>query len=112
MEKPIIVEQQDRVVVVTLNRPAARNALNSEIMHALAAELGPLDRDPGVGCFVLKGSEKAFAAGADIKEMADNLSPICSARIFLPPGIALHLFARRRSPPSRVTRSAAAVSSR
>ena len=46
MEKPIIVEQQDRVVVVTLNRPAARNALNSEIMHALAAELGPLDRDP------------------------------------------------------------------
>ncbi|HTO32803.1 MAG TPA: enoyl-CoA hydratase [Pararhizobium sp.] len=72
MEKPIIVEQQDRVVIVTLNRPAARNALNSEIMNALATELAPLDRDPGVGCFVLTGSEKAFAAGADIKEMADK----------------------------------------
>lgn len=72
MEKPIIIEQQDRVVIVTLNRPAARNALNSEIMHALAADLAPLDRDPGVGCFVLKGSDKAFAAGADIKEMADK----------------------------------------
>jgi enoyl-CoA hydratase len=75
MEKPIIVEQQDRVVVVTLNRPAARNALNSEIMNALAAELALLDRDPGVGCFVLTGSEKAFAAGADIKEMADKSFP-------------------------------------
>jgi len=72
MEKPIIVEQQDRVVIVTLNRPAARNALNSEIMNALATELTPLDRDPGVGCFVLRGSDKAFAAGADIKEMADK----------------------------------------
>ncbi|WP_426231574.1 enoyl-CoA hydratase [Pararhizobium sp. DWP3-4] len=75
MEKPIIIEQQDRVVIVTLNRPAARNALNSEIMHALAAELAPLDRNPGIGCFVLKGSEKAFAAGADIKEMADKSFP-------------------------------------
>jgi enoyl-CoA hydratase len=75
MEKPIIVEQQDRVVIVTLNRPAARNALNSEIMNALTTDLAPLDRDPGVGCFVLKGSEKAFAAGADIKEMADKSFP-------------------------------------
>jgi enoyl-CoA hydratase len=75
MEKPIIVEQQDRVVIVTLNRPAARNALNSEIMNALATDLAPLDRDPGVGCFVLKGSDKAFAAGADIKEMADKSFP-------------------------------------
>ena len=39
MEKPIIIEQQDRVVIVTLNRPAARNALNSEIMNALATDL-------------------------------------------------------------------------
>ena len=75
MEKPIIIEQQGRVVIVTLNRPAARNALNSEIMNALASDLAPLDRDPGVGCFVLKGSEKAFAAGADIKEMADKSFP-------------------------------------
>ncbi|MCV3734900.1 enoyl-CoA hydratase [Rhizobium sp. TRM96647] len=72
MEKPIIVERQGRVVVVTLNRPAARNALNSEIMLALGGELAPLDRDPGVGCFVITGSDKAFAAGADIKEMAEK----------------------------------------
>lgn len=70
MEKPILIERLDRVVVVTINRPAARNALNTEIMRALGDELTPLDRDPGVGCFVIKGSDKAFAAGADIKEMA------------------------------------------
>ncbi len=72
MEKPIIVEHQGRVVVVTLNRPAARNALNTEIMRAMGEELAPLDRDPGVGCFVIRGSDKAFAAGADIKEMAEK----------------------------------------
>ena len=72
MEKPIIVERQGRVVIVTLNRPAARNALNSEIMLAMGNELAPLDRDPDVGCFVIRGSEKAFAAGADIKEMAEK----------------------------------------
>ncbi|PTM96183.1 enoyl-CoA hydratase [Mycoplana dimorpha] len=72
MEQPIIIERQGRVVIVTLNRPAARNALNSEVMVAMANELAPLDRDPGVGCFVIRGSEKAFAAGADIKEMADK----------------------------------------
>jgi enoyl-CoA hydratase len=74
MEKPIIVERQDRVVIVTINRPAARNALNTDIMHAIVNELAPMDRDPGVGCFVLTGSDKAFAAGADIKEMADKSS--------------------------------------
>ena len=57
MEKPIIVERQDRVVIVTINRPTARNALNTDIMHAIANELAPLDRDPGVGCFVLTGSD-------------------------------------------------------
>lgn len=72
MEKPIIVEHQGRVVVVTLNRPSARNALNTEIMRAMGEELAPFDRDPGVGCFVIRGSDKAFAAGADIKEMAEK----------------------------------------
>ncbi|MDQ0322527.1 enoyl-CoA hydratase [Pararhizobium capsulatum DSM 1112] len=72
MEQPIIIERLDRVVVVTLNRPAARNALNAQIMQALGEQLAPLDRDPDVGCFVIKGSDKAFAAGADIKEMAER----------------------------------------
>lgn len=95
MEKPIIVEQQDRVVIVTLNRPAARNALNSEIMNALATELAPLDRNPGVGCFVLKGSDKAFAAGADIKEMADKSFPDMFGEDFF---AAWDLFASLRTP--------------
>ena len=72
MDRPVIVERQGRIVIVTLSRPEARNALNGKIMHAMADELTPLDRDPGVGCFVIRGSETAFAAGADIKEMADK----------------------------------------
>lgn len=68
----ILVERQDRVVVVKLNRPRALNALNSEMMCEIVAALGPLDRNPDVGCFVITGSEKVFAAGADIKEMAQK----------------------------------------
>ncbi|MDM4722292.1 enoyl-CoA hydratase-related protein [Micromonospora sp. WMMA1363] len=66
----LIVERTDRVVTVRLNRPAARNALNTELMTDLLAALQPLDRDPGVGCFVITGSDQVFAAGADIREMA------------------------------------------
>ncbi|MGV3548932.1 enoyl-CoA hydratase-related protein [Rhizobium sp.] len=53
-----------------MNRPAVLNALSSAVMKDLAEALKPLDRDPTVGCIVLSGTEKAFAAGADIKEMA------------------------------------------
>jgi enoyl-CoA hydratase len=66
----IKVEQRDRVVTVHLHRPAVLNALNTELMTELVDALRPLDRDPGVGCFVITGSERAFAAGADIREMA------------------------------------------
>jgi enoyl-CoA hydratase len=65
----ILVEQIGRVVVMRLNRPEMLNALNSDIMHELVTTMQELDRDPGVGCFVLTGSEKVFAAGADIKEL-------------------------------------------
>lgn len=65
----ILVERKGRVVVVKLNRPQALNALNSNVMQQMVAKLQPLDRDPEVGCFIITGSEKAFAAGADIKEM-------------------------------------------
>ena len=68
----VLVEQYDRVVLLTLNRPNALNALNNEMMRAMIDTLVPLDKDPNVGCFVLTGSKKAFAAGADIKELADN----------------------------------------
>jgi enoyl-CoA hydratase len=54
---------------VRLNRPQVLNALNSELMRQMVTAMQTLDRDPEVGCFVLTGSEKAFAAGADIKEL-------------------------------------------
>ena len=65
----IIVERKGRVVIVRLDRPKVLNALNSEIMHHMISTLQPLDRDPEVGCFIITGSERAFAAGADIKEL-------------------------------------------
>lgn len=68
----IIVSQEGRVKIIQLNRPKALNALNSALMAEILTECQAADRDEGVGCIVLKGSEKAFAAGADITEMADK----------------------------------------
>ena len=70
MPKTILIERKDRIAVIRLNRPEALNALNSELMTELIEEMTPLDRDPSIGCFVITGSDKAFAAGADIEEMA------------------------------------------
>ena len=70
MGKVITLEQKGRVALVTLNRPEALNALNNQIMTDICDALEPLDRDRNIGCFVITGNEKAFAAGADIKEMA------------------------------------------
>ncbi|HEX6689036.1 MAG TPA: enoyl-CoA hydratase-related protein [Solirubrobacterales bacterium] len=60
------------VALLRLNRPEARNALSPEAMEALAAELERLDPDPDVRCVVIAGSDKVFAAGADIKAMAER----------------------------------------
>jgi enoyl-CoA hydratase len=65
----ILVETRGRVGIVTLNRPQALNALNSELILELNQVLDGWERDDAIGCVVLTGSEKAFAAGADIKEM-------------------------------------------
>lgn len=65
----ILVERRGRVGLVTLNRPAALNALNKATMDELVAAVTAMDADPGVGAVVVTGSAKAFAAGADIKEM-------------------------------------------
>jgi len=67
--KTIQVETKGRVALVTLDRPEALNALNAELASELLAALEKLDGDDKIGCMVLTGSEKAFAAGADIKEM-------------------------------------------
>ncbi|QZT61804.1 enoyl-CoA hydratase [Mycolicibacterium austroafricanum] len=66
----IIVERDDRVATITLNRPKALNALNSQVMDEVTTAAAELDADAGVGAIILTGNEKAFAAGADIKEMA------------------------------------------
>ena len=66
----ILVERRGRVGVMTLNRPKALNALNRQVMHEVTRAAAAFDADPDVGCLLLTGSEKAFAAGADIKEMA------------------------------------------
>src|SRR5438445_4560320 len=68
----IIVETKGRVGVVKLNRPQVLNALNRALIEELTAAIGAFDADDGVGCILLTGGEKAFAAGADIKEMADK----------------------------------------
>ena len=66
----LLVEQRERVLLVTLNRPEALNALNSQLLSELLDVMTTFDSDPGLGCAVITGSAKAFAAGADIKEMA------------------------------------------
>ncbi len=66
----ILTRIDGRAGVVQLNRPKALNALNRELMTELMDALEAYDRDPAVGCMVITGSERAFAAGADIKEMA------------------------------------------
>lgn len=67
----ILSEKKGRVGVITLNRPKQMNALNAQVMQELAKALYAFDADEGVGCIVITGSEKAFAAGADIAAMKD-----------------------------------------
>jgi len=68
----LIVETADSVTLIRLNRPEALNALNSQLIGELGAALAAAEADNAVGCIVITGSERAFAAGADIKEMSDK----------------------------------------
>jgi enoyl-CoA hydratase len=72
MSEPVVrLQVQGRVGVLTLHRPQQLNALNDELMDRLGEHLLALDRDPSIGAIVITGSDKAFAAGADIAVMAD-----------------------------------------
>src|SRR5258708_28294751 len=72
----ILVERDEQIGIVTLNRPKELNALNNQLVSELTAALEEFDRDDAIRCIVITGSgEKAFAAGADIKEMSGK-SPI------------------------------------
>ncbi|ALJ18899.1 enoyl-CoA hydratase-related protein [Microbacterium sp. No. 7] len=68
----ILVDRRNGVGYITLDRPEALNALNAELIREIVLAGRELDGDPDIGAIVLTGSEKAFAAGADIKEMADK----------------------------------------
>jgi enoyl-CoA hydratase len=71
MFETILVDRDDRVGTITLNRPKALNALNTQVMNEVTTAAKEFDADPDIGAIIITGSEKAFAAGADIKEMAD-----------------------------------------
>ncbi|MCB1489746.1 MAG: enoyl-CoA hydratase/isomerase family protein, partial [Bauldia sp.] len=67
----IMTETRGPVALITLNRPKVLNALNSALIRELCAAVDAYEADPKIGCMIITGSEKAFAAGADIKEMSD-----------------------------------------
>ena len=68
----LLTDIDGSVAIVTLNRPEALNAFNAQLMEELTHAIRKFDADPDIGCIVITGSEKAFAAGADIKEMAEK----------------------------------------
>jgi enoyl-CoA hydratase len=70
----VLVERDEPIAIVLLNRPQQLNALSDELMDELVSELQRLDRDEAIRCIVLGGSERAFAAGADIGELARSSS--------------------------------------
>jgi enoyl-CoA hydratase len=81
----VLLERRGRVALVRLNRPKALNALNSQLMDEVTRLLADLDTDPGIGAIVLTGSERAFAAGADIKEMqAKTFADVFTGDLFAP----------------------------
>lgn len=79
----IIVTQEDRVGIITINRPQAMNALNSKVIAEINAALDGFEKDPNIGCMLITGSDKAFAAGADIKEMRDQTAVTAFLEDFL-----------------------------
>ncbi len=87
METPddavILTETRGHVGLITLNRPKQLNALNDALMDALGDALKAFDADPAIGCMVVTGSDKAFAAGADITAMAKKTFPASYAEDFI-----------------------------
>ena len=79
----IIVETHGRVGLIRLNRPAALNALCDQLMDEMGSQLLAFDADPAIGAIILTGSDRAFAAGADIKEMRDRTYPAAYLENFI-----------------------------
>jgi enoyl-CoA hydratase len=83
--RTILLERRQRVGLITLNRPEALNALNAALIAELNAALDEFEADEGIGCVVLTGSDRAFAAGADIKEMSGRTFTEVMQNDFLAP---------------------------
>ncbi len=77
---PVIVEEQGRVLIITLNRPDARNAINQEMAQAVAAAVDRLDEDQNLAVGILAGNEKAFSSGMDLKAFLRGESPMIEGR--------------------------------
>jgi enoyl-CoA hydratase len=82
----IIVETHGRVGLIRLNRPAALNALCDALVHEMGEQLLAFDADKAIGAIVITGSDRAFAAGADIKEMRDRTNPAAMVEDFIGAG--------------------------
>ena len=83
MPETLLLESHGHVLLIRLNRPEALNALNSTLLRELTETLETAEADPAVRCIVLTGSEKAFAAGADVREMAEaSFAQIFAADIY------------------------------
>src|SRR5437870_630925 len=82
-ESPVLLERRDSVGLITLNRPAALNALSNAVLAGLADGLEELDRDETVRVIVLTGGPKVFAAGADLKQLAEARSSAAQLQDFL-----------------------------
>jgi len=89
----LLIEHEDGVALIRLNRPDALNALNTQLMGELVEALDAAEADADVSCVVLTGSERAFAAGADIKEMSDkSYAQMFMADFFAPAARRLEQF--------------------
>jgi enoyl-CoA hydratase len=88
----LIVEIEDYVALIRLNRPDALNALNARLMQELAAAMTAADHNDKVRCIIVTGSEKAFAAGADVREMSEKtFTDVFFDDLFAPEADALSL---------------------
>ena len=105
----ILVERDDRVATITLNRPKALNALNAQVMNEVTTAAAEFDNDPEIGLIIITGSPKAFAAGADIKEMADLSFADAFGEDYFATWAKLAASGHRPSPRSPGTRSAVAA---
>jgi enoyl-CoA hydratase len=79
-EPEVLVEQRDRILIITINRPKAKNAVNSAVAHGLADAMDKLDSDPGLSVGIVTGAGGSFCAGMDLKAFARGEVPIVEGR--------------------------------